>query len=114
MKERKGSFVIRDVEGFESVNPEQFSDLVKSGDYVIVDVRTPEEYAEGHIEGAVNVDFKSDGFEKLVRKSIKKGAPLAIYCRSGRRSKEAAKVLSRMGYSGYELDKGYLSWTNEK
>ena len=114
LKERKGSFVIRDVEGFESVNPEQFSDLVKSGDYVIVDVRTPEEYAEGHIEGAVNIDCKSDDFQKIVRKKIRKGSSLAIYCRSGRRSKEAAKVLSRMGFSGYELDKGYLSYLTGK
>ena len=112
LKERRGSFVIRDVEGFVSVNPEQFSELVESGDYVMVDVRTPEEYAEGHIEGAVNIDFKSDEFQKIARKRLRKGSALAIYCRSGRRSKEAAKILSRMGFSGYELDKGYLSWAN--
>lgn len=112
LKERKGSFVIKDVEGFVSVNPEQFAELVESGDYVIIDVRTPEEYAEGHIEGALNIDFKSDEFQKIARKKLKKVSSLAIYCRSGRRSKEAAKVLSRMGFSGYELDKGYLSWTD--
>lgn len=109
LNENGGKFTIVDLQGFTSVETEQFLDLVGEGEYLLIDVRTSEEYAEGHLDGALNIDVKKDDFRQVVRENVRKGTPLAIYCRSGRRSKQAAKILSRMGFSGYELDQGYLS-----
>ncbi|MBQ0005876.1 MAG: hypothetical protein KBS57_00520, partial [Alistipes sp.] len=103
------TFTILDVQGFTSLPTESFLDLTSEGTYVLLDVRTAEEYEEGHLDGALNIDVKKDDFSRTVSERIEKGSALAIYCRSGRRSKAAAKILSRMGFSGYELDQGYLS-----
>lgn len=96
-------------QGFTSLPTGDFLAQTREGGYVILDVRTADEFAEGHLEGALNIDVKSEDFRKIVRKSVKKGSRLAVYCRSGRRSKEAVAILSEMGFGGLELDKGYLS-----
>ena len=77
----------------------------------IIDVRTPEEYAEGHLPWASNVDWKSPDFLQQVEAAYPKQAPLAVYCRSGRRSAEAAEVLTNAGYTVSNLQGGYLAWT---
>ena len=76
---------------------------------VILDVRTPEEYNEGHIPGAVllpNTEISSRADEVLADKS----QLILVYCRSGRRSKMAAEELASMGYSNIKDFGGILDW----
>ncbi len=73
-------------------------------------VRTPKEYAEGHLEGARNVTW-GDDFEKQWKAAdIKKRFTVAVYCRGGRRSKAAAEALAKMGYKVINLDGGIMAW----
>jgi L-ascorbate metabolism protein UlaG (beta-lactamase superfamily)/rhodanese-related sulfurtransferase len=89
-----------------------FESLLASGEIRLVDVRTPEEYAEGHLYGALNADWYAGDFLSQVQALVPEGAPVAVYCRSGRRSAEAAAKLRKSGYSTvYDLKGGYLGWT---
>lgn len=94
---------------FESVDVEMFSDLIQAPQVTILDVRTPEEFQAGHIPGAENMDVQKDDFKEEIQ-SLDKEKTIAVYCRSGRRSKTAAKILSRAGFSVIELDRGYNEW----
>ena len=76
-------------------------------------MRTAEEYGSGHIENALNIDVKQDDFEKNAINMLPKDKTIAVYCRSGRRSKKAAEILSKNGYNVIELDSGYTGWTNK-
>jgi rhodanese-related sulfurtransferase len=76
----------------------------------IVDVRTPEEFAQGHLKGAVNIDFYSPTFEKDLAQ-LKKDQPVMVYCRSGGRSGKAATKMGEMGFSKVvDLSGGILGW----
>jgi rhodanese-related sulfurtransferase len=77
----------------------------------LVDVRTPEEFNKGHIENAINIDFRNkEVFEKLFAK-LNKNKPVYVYCRSGARSQRAARKLVEMGFLKiYDLEGGYMSW----
>ena len=77
-----------------------------------IDVRTPEEFSEGHIPGAINIDVKGEGFDEKVAQ-LDKSQPVAIYCRSGRRSKLAAERMANAGFKVTELSEGILSWKGE-
>lgn len=100
---------------YESVDPQQFAEKIAADSTAyILDVRTPQEFAEGHIQGAHNLDW-------LNRKAFQEGAPsipkadtVYVYCRSGRRSAEAASYLSKLGYKVVDLDGGWLSWSNAR
>lgn len=83
----------------------------KEGDVQLVDVRRPEEFAAGHIEGAVNYNFQGADFNKEVAQ-LDKNKPVLVYCRSGRRSGAASQKLESMGFTEiYDLKGGYLNWT---
>jgi len=81
-------------------------------DYIIVDVRTPEEYAQGHIPGAINVPNESIGTEPPEELPVKDQL-LMIYCRSGNRSKQASQKLVDMGYSNVVEFGGIIDWKGE-
>ena len=89
----------------------EFSLLLKENEAALIDVRTQSEYDEGHIAGAVNVDFYNKSFLRLVEDAYPKDKPLAVYCRSGKRSASAAKLLAEAGYIVYNLKGGYMAWT---
>ena len=101
-------------QGFKSVAVQEFANIIADTTTVIlVDVRTAEEYGSGHIENALNIDVKQDDFEKNAINMLPKDKTIAVYCRSGRRSKKAAEILSKNGYNVIELDSGYTGWTNK-
>ena len=80
----------------------------------ILDVRTPEEFKEGHIKNAINMDWQGEHFVHNAEKLDKNKAVL-VYCRSGKRSKSAADKLREIGFKNiYNLDGGYLSWSAEE
>lgn len=97
---------------FESVSVTAFEQLIQDSAVVRLDVRTPEEYAEGHIARAINIDVNNAGFEKNCLSRITEGQTIALYCRSGKRSKRAAKILSKHKYRIIELKHGYMGWCN--
>lgn len=79
-------------------------------DLVVLDVRTPEEFAEGHIEGATMLDFYRDDFgEQLAQ--LDPDVPYVVYCRSGNRSSQTREMMVELGFSDVEdVDGGILAW----
>lgn len=96
--------------GFKTVPAEEFESIFVDGKAQLVDVRTPEEFAEGHIAGAVNINVNGDSFLEKAEKKLDKTKPVAIYCRSGKRSAKAARMLGRKGFEVYNLDGGVNAW----
>lgn len=94
----------------ESLSVEAFAKRIEASKVVVVDVRTAKEFAEGHLKGALNVVWDKD-FEAHVQAArLCPHKTVALYCRSGRRSKAAAEALVKMGYQVVELDKGIVGW----
>lgn len=93
------------------VNVDQFQTLMNTTtDYILLDVRTPLETAEGKIENALEIDYKSQEFESSINQ-LDPNKVVLIYCRSGKRSMKAAKVLEQKGFKKiYNLDGGFLKW----
>ena len=90
----------------------EFSAKVAEAGVITLDVRTPGEYAEGHLEGAQLIDFQSGNFENEIS-SLDKNATYAVYCRSGNRSGQAVKVMHDAGFHNvYNLDGGVIDWAN--
>lgn len=78
---------------------------------ILLDVRTPGEVQQGHLEGAINIDFYDANFQTDLNR-LDKTKPIYIYCRSGRRSGIAMKSMKEMGFSEiYNLNGGIISWT---
>ena len=99
--------------GYNSVDAGKFAAIIQKANKIqIVDVRTPDEFNEGHLPGAVNIDVNGTDFVEQIKKLDKK-VPVAVYCRSGRRSKLAADQLVNSGYTVTELDGGIISWQGE-
>jgi phage shock protein E len=73
---------------------------------VLVDVRTPEEYAAGHLDGAVNINLLEEGFAARFD-TIQKNKTLYLYCKKGGRSARAASLLDSLGYQVIDLKGGY-------
>ena len=94
----------------ETLPVKKFAQRMMSKSVVLVDVRTPKEYAEGHLQGATNVTWGDDFEKQWNAAGIKKRFTVAVYCRSGRRSKAAAKELVKMGYNVIDLDGGIMAW----
>ena len=77
---------------------------------VVLDIRTPEEFAAGHIEGAVNVDFKGADFKAELGK-LDRDQPYLLHCRSGSRSTSSKPVFTELGFKSiYHLDGGINAW----
>jgi len=77
----------------------------------LIDVRTPEEYAQGHIPGAKLINVYDADFIAQVAQNFNKETPVYVYCRSGKRSVKAAKLLRKAGFQSlYNLKKGYNAW----
>jgi rhodanese-related sulfurtransferase len=77
----------------------------------LIDVRTPAEYAQGHIQGFGNIDFMNSDFKEQVQSKLKKDQPVMMYCRSGRRSAKAAELLQSLGFNEiYDLQGGIIAW----
>ena len=100
------AFMTIEVDGFHHT-------LENSGDdCVLVDVRTPAEYKEGHLKGAINIDVKdSINFMKKALEILPKDKTVMVYCRSGKRSAMAAGKLAAEGYFVFNLEGGYIAWT---
>jgi len=89
----------------------EFSNKTAESGVVTLDVRTPGEFNEGHVEGAQLIDFQSGNFENEIA-TLDKSKTYAVYCRSGSRSGQAVKVMSDAGFTSvYNLNGGVIDWT---
>ena len=96
---------------FVSYTPAEFETLISEDASIqLVDVRRQEEYDAGHINNALLIDVLDSMFINKAVIMLDKSKPVAVYCRSGKRSKNAAGKLSKKGYKVYDLDSGYLGW----
>jgi rhodanese-related sulfurtransferase len=96
-----------------NLNVSEFSQKISEPGVIIVDVRTPEEFASGHIEGALNIDFNSGNFENEITR-LNPSESYAVYCRSGSRSGQAASIMHKAGFHDVSnLNGGVIDWTND-
>mgnify|MGYP000764680514 CR=1 FL=1 len=100
----------KDSDKFKNLSSDQFEEMIQDKTIQLVDVRTVAEYSEGHIPGSININVLDEQFAVIADSTLQKDKPIALYCRSGKRSKKAAAILSRKGYKVYELDKGFIGW----
>lgn len=98
---------------YQTVSVPQFKEMLQadSSAYVL-DVRTPEEYAEGHITDAHNLDWLNQTAFRAGAPELPHDRTIYVYCRSGRRSAEAARYLANLGYHVVDMDGGWLSYTS--
>lgn len=96
---------------FKTVDVAEFAKAVSDTSYVVLDVRTSAEHAEGHIPGThFNIDVLEDSYTETALKMLPMDKPVALYCRSGNRSKNAARILVEKGYQVLELGTGFRGW----
>lgn len=91
----------------KTLGADEFAEVMTQKDVRLIDVRTAEEYAEGHLFGAENIDVKDTLFAERI-KGVE--GTVAVYCRGGRRSLKAAEQLAAGGCTVYNLDGGILAW----
>ena len=98
---------------YRQINMEEAAEIMeKESGYIILDVRTPEEFAEKHIPGALNIPNEAIGTEEIPELPDKQQLIL-VYCRSGNRSKQASEKLVAQGYTNVVEFGGINDWTGE-
>lgn len=94
----------------ERVDAATFSEIISAPGVQIIDVRTPQEFAEGHIDGAVNFSVEGADFLNQIS-TLDPAGTYAVYCRSGNRSQVAVAAMADNGINGiYELESGTTGW----
>ena len=96
---------------FKTVDVNEFEKFIADTTVTLLDVRTASEHAEGFIPGThFNIDVLESTYTKLATEALPKDKPVALYCRSGNRSKNAARILADNGYEVVELGTGFRGW----
>ncbi len=104
-------FFVSGQNAIQSVSAEEFARAIKKyGTEQLIDVRTPSEYAEGHISGARLINIYDTDFQQKILEGLSKSKPVLIYCRSGHRSMVAARFLDNKGYKVINLRLGFNDW----
>jgi rhodanese-related sulfurtransferase len=103
---------------FENIAATEAATLIqqhqKDPNFAILDVRTPAEFAEGHLEHAINVDLQSPTFRDLLD-ILNKQKTYLVYCRSGRRTEQATRLMQDLHFSHvYNMTGGILEWTDKQ
>lgn len=101
-------------EGFKSLTVKEYAKAIEDTTIVRLDVRTAEEFAEGHIAKTLNIDVLKNVFESKAVAMLPKNHIIAVNCRSGKRSKNAARILVKNGFKVIELDGGYNDWVKNR
>lgn len=95
------------------VTTEEVQTIMQSEDVQLIDVRTPEEYQEGHILNAQNIDYNSPNFEVNITK-LDKSKPVLLYCKSGNRSGKSSQIFLEAGFKIiYDLEGGITEWIDK-
>lgn len=94
----------------ENVDAKQFKQLIDSGEGIVLDVRSPEEFSRGHIPNSTSINIADREFATKVN-LMKKDKPIYVYCMSGGRSANAVRQMAQMGFTKlYNLQSGILDW----
>ena len=97
-------------DNFENTDVQGFTELVADSNVVVLDVRTVAEFTEGHIERAILIDQGQSDFVEKAKATLPIDKKIAVYCRSGRRSANAAGRLADIGYKCVNLKGGIIAW----
>lgn len=98
--------------GIRIVSPEDGAELQADTDVVVLDVRTPEEFAEGHLDGALMIDFYESDFADRIAE-LDPDASYLIYCRSGNRSGQTGAIMETLGFGDVaNIDGGIVAWSD--
>ena len=97
-------------QALENTDVQGFAELVADTNVVVLDVRTAAEFAEGHIQRAILIDQGQSDFVEKAKATLPTGRTIAVYCRSGRRSANAAGRLADLGYKCVNLKGGIIAW----
>ncbi len=92
-----------------SLSADKINEMLKNDEYILIDIRTFDEFESGKIEGALNIDFYDPGFENKIA-SLDKNKKYIYYCRSGNRSTAAKKIFEKYNLEAYELEGGVIEW----
>jgi rhodanese-related sulfurtransferase len=96
----------------ETASKPKIEKAIETGEYLIIDVRMPHEYAKGHIKGAVNIDYLGDDFSEKISK-IERDQKIIVYCAVGGRSEDALRKMGKMGFNHVlDIKGGYYGWTS--
>jgi len=95
---------------YENADVKEFAELMNDPNVVVLDVRTFDEFKDGHLEGAVNIDQAQSDFIQKAKEAMPSDKTIAVYCRSGRRSASAAERLAAEGYEAVNLKGGIIAW----
>ena len=105
------SWLFGQTNNFKTVGADEFEEFIADTNVVVLDVRTEAEHAEGFIPGThYNIDVLEETFTQVTTETLPKDKPIALYCRSGNRSKSAARILAENGYQVVELGTGFRGW----
>lgn len=97
----------------ENVDVEKFEYMIGHGNGLLLDVRTPEEFEEGHIEGATLINFFDPDFADQIEK-LDKTRAVYVYCKAGGRSARAMQMMNELGFlEVYNLSGGYGAWSSK-
>ena len=97
----------------QHVNADKFQELIHSGEGVILDVRTPEEYSRSHIEGSTLINVADQNFVTKIA-LLQKDKPVYLYCLTGSRSAAAANYMAKIGFGElYNLQHGIMDWSRK-
>jgi rhodanese-related sulfurtransferase len=92
---------------------QEFASKVAEPEVIVLDVRTAAEFAEGHLENAINIDVEGGQFDAGIAQ-LDKTKTYAVYCRSGRRSGNAVEKMSSAGFTSlFNLNAGIIDWQNQ-
>ena len=97
-------------QGYSEISQNIANALIENKKGVLIDVRTPEEFAEGHIEGAINIPVETIKDDELLKEVPDTKTPLLIYCRTGRRASDAGQTLVKNGYQYVVNFGGVSTW----
>lgn len=101
------------VEGVQVLDVSKYEKKMAQPDVQLVDVRTPEEFAEGHLENAINIDITADDFDTKIT-ALDKEKPVMVYCKAGGRSAKASSRLNELGFKNIsDLEGGIINWNSE-
>lgn len=95
---------------YENLDVKGFSELIADTNVVVLDVRTAAEFADGHIQRAILIDQGQSDFVEKAQAALPTDKTIALYCRSGRRSANAAGRLAAVGYKCVNLKGGIIAW----
>ena len=95
---------------YENADVKGFAELINNPNVVVLDVRTADEFKDGHLEGALNMDQAQSDFIEKAKAALAADKTIAVYCRSGRRSASAAGRLAAVGYKAVNLKGGIIAW----